>query len=77
MLDLWIHVGDFIYEYGPKRYPAKSKRMAADSALDPPHELVTLADYRARYALYMTDQWGSKLAEAGADGGDMGRPRAC
>jgi alkaline phosphatase D len=45
-LDLIVHLGDYIYEYGP---PEKAVR-----PLTTP-EITTLADYRARYALYRTD----------------------
>ena len=44
-LDLVIHLGDYIYEYGT----------GGERAHDPPHEIVTLADYRRRYAQYRSD----------------------
>lgn len=55
-LDAVIHLGDYIYEYGaaPGDYG-----MAAGQALgripEPPHEIVTLADYRLRHAQYKSD----------------------
>lgn len=42
-LDAVVHLGDYIYEY-PDGYYGNTRR------LEPPHETVTLADYRARYA---------------------------
>lgn len=46
-LDAVLHLGDYIYEYGDQtdgRLP-----------LDPPHEILTLEDYRRRYAFYRRD----------------------
>ncbi|MES2159004.1 MAG: alkaline phosphatase D family protein [Pseudomonadota bacterium] len=51
-LDLMVHVGDYIYEYGPGIYPAKD--VAGRSVL-PANEMVTLADYRLRHASYRAD----------------------
>jgi alkaline phosphatase D len=42
-LELVVHLGDYIYEYG---YPDIAR------PTEPPHELITLADYRMRYAQY-------------------------
>lgn len=47
-LDAVIHVGDYIYESAAN--PAKDVR-----APEPSHELVTLDDYRARYACHRRD----------------------
>lgn len=50
-LDLVVHVGDYLYEYGPGAYgDAKMPRRHV-----PAHEIVTLADYRARHGQYKTD----------------------
>ena len=46
-----IHLGDYIYEYGPGKYGDKS----LDRKHIPPHEIVTLQDYRQRYAQYRRD----------------------
>jgi alkaline phosphatase D len=52
--DLALHLGDYIYEYGKGTYP--SAQQAADGRmLAPPNEIVTLADYRLRYATYRAD----------------------
>ncbi|NJN42238.1 MAG: hypothetical protein HC811_08470 [Flammeovirgaceae bacterium] len=52
VLDAVIHLGDYIYEYGPGRY--------GDTTIGrfnlPPHEIVSLLDYRTRYSLYRLDQ---------------------
>ncbi len=49
-LDLVVHLGDYIYEND-----AVSRRRSAVRAHRPAGTLVTLADYRARYAQYRTD----------------------
>ncbi|QYF85963.1 alkaline phosphatase [Brevundimonas sp. PAMC22021] len=55
-LDAVVHLGDYIYEYGaePDDYG-----MATGASLNrtpqPPHEIVTLADYRMRHAQYKSD----------------------
>lgn len=51
-LDLMVHVGDYLYEYGPGKYPKKD--LPGRSVL-PASEMVTLADYRLRYASYRAD----------------------
>ncbi|QJU59328.1 alkaline phosphatase D family protein [Sphingomonas sp. AP4-R1] len=45
-LDLWFHVGDYIYEGGPSRPPRQ---------MEPAYEPISLADYRLRYASYRAD----------------------
>ncbi|NJR52762.1 MAG: alkaline phosphatase [Leptolyngbyaceae cyanobacterium CSU_1_3] len=45
-LDLVVHVGDYIYEYGPE--PGGPRQHIGP-------EIVTLEDYRNRHALYKTD----------------------
>jgi alkaline phosphatase D len=55
-LDAVIELGDYIYEYG-----AKPGDYGADAgaklgrAHEPPHDIVTLADYRTRHAQYKRD----------------------
>ena len=50
-LDAVIHLGDYIYEYAPGTY--------GDTTLDrshiPTHDILTLEDYRTRYAQYRLD----------------------
>lgn len=55
-VDAVLHLGDYIYEYGgPGSYGMNSK-VAGERPHDPPHEIVSLADYRRRHAQYKTDR---------------------
>lgn len=47
-LDLVVHLGDYIYEYADDDY-------GSVRTYDPPNEIVTLEDYRRRYAHYRRD----------------------
>jgi alkaline phosphatase D len=50
-LDAVLHLGDYIYEYGPEIY-------ADDTVMRPhapDHEILNLDDYRTRFAQYRTD----------------------
>lgn len=47
-LDAVVHLGDYIYEYGTGAY-------GTVRAYEPDHEIVSLADYRTRYAQYRGD----------------------
>ncbi|MFF8018282.1 alkaline phosphatase D family protein [Streptomyces sp. NPDC007929] len=51
-LDAWLHLGDYIYEYGTGEYVNRDKIVRPHA---PAHEIVTLADYRIRHARYKTD----------------------
>ncbi|MGY1887125.1 alkaline phosphatase D family protein [Blastococcus sp. SYSU DS0753] len=51
-LDLVVHLGDYLYEYAPGEYQARDVVVRPH---DPPHEIVTLADYRRRHAQYKAD----------------------
>ncbi|MFE6095596.1 alkaline phosphatase D family protein [Streptomyces massasporeus] len=51
-LDAWLHLGDYIYEYGTGEYGTRDKVVRSHA---PAHEIVTLADYRIRHARYKTD----------------------
>ncbi len=53
-LDVVLHLGDYIYEYGPEGYGSDIGR-ALGRLPDPPHETVTLADYRRRHAQVKAD----------------------
>ncbi|KQU89095.1 alkaline phosphatase [Variovorax sp. Root318D1] len=53
-IDLVLHLGDYIYEFGRVGY-ASQLAIAIDRVSDPDHELLTLADYRLRHAQYRTD----------------------
>ena len=47
-LDLVLHLGDYLYEYGANQYGALRTP-------EPPTEMVSLADYRQRHAQYKRD----------------------
>jgi alkaline phosphatase D len=53
-LDAVIHLGDYIYEYGLGQY-ATERAAELGRIPDPPTELLTLSDYRRRYAQYRSD----------------------
>lgn len=52
--DVALHLGDYIYEYGPGQY-ASGNAAALNRVVDPAKEIVALADYRRRYAQYRSD----------------------
>jgi alkaline phosphatase D len=52
-LDLWLHVGDYIYEYGVAALHEGD--LAAGRTPEPANEILTIADYRLRYACYRAD----------------------
>jgi alkaline phosphatase D len=53
-IDLWVHLGDYIYEYHKGGYAPKSG--AVDGRWPQPEgEISHLADYRLRYASYRSD----------------------
>jgi len=51
-----LHLGDYIYEYGsdPAKYGSKDGAALGRAAV-PANDIVSLADYRARYAQYRSD----------------------
>lgn len=53
-IDAALHLGDYIYEYGPDGY-ASANAKALGRVVDPAKEIVALDDYRRRYALYRGD----------------------
>ena len=54
-VDVILHLGDYIYEYGgPGSYGVDSA-VAAERPHDPPREIVSLEDYRRRHAQYKAD----------------------
>ncbi len=52
--DLAVHLGDYIYEYGAGTYPSAGQRHPGRKGA-PDTEIITLADYRLRYATYRAD----------------------
>jgi alkaline phosphatase D len=53
-VDAALHLGDYIYEYDRGGY-ASEQAEALGRSVDPPNELLTLTDYRRRYAQYRGD----------------------
>ena len=53
-VDCTLHLGDYFYEYGPGTYPASGEALQV-RPLFPAKEIVSLAEYRQRYALYRRD----------------------
>ncbi len=52
--DAWLHLGDYIYEYGAGGYDA-AEDAAGSRGFQPDREILSLDDYRQRYAQYHTD----------------------
>eukprot|EP00755_Sulcionema_specki_P027615 Sspe_Gene.88141::Locus_60232_Transcript_1_1_Confidence_1.000_Length_2174::g.88141::m.88141/K01113/phoD; alkaline phosphatase D len=59
-LDFWLHVGDYIYEFGSYRKPGPDL-YARQDAYGPLRETVTLDEYRERYSVYRRDPALQKL----------------
>jgi alkaline phosphatase D len=53
-VDAVLHLGDYIYEYSSVGY-ASSNSAALNRISDPANEILSLADYRKRYAQYRSD----------------------
>ena len=53
-LDAVVHLGDYIYEYGVDGYGGDVGKQLGRMH-EPPHELLTLDDYRTRFAQYRSD----------------------
>lgn len=53
-VDAVLHLGDYIYEYGREEYGSGTAERLG-RLVEPPHETVTLADYRQRHAFYKRD----------------------
>lgn len=55
-VDAVVHLGDYIYEYGANaRDYGMRTGLELERIPDPPHEIVTLDDYRRRHAQYKAD----------------------
>lgn len=54
-VDAVLHLGDYIYEYGGPGSYGMDSAVAGERPHDPPHECITLTDYRRRHAQYKTD----------------------
>ncbi len=53
-IDAVLHLGDYLYEYEQGGY-ADPHALAFGHHVEPSHEIVNLADYRARHAVYKTE----------------------
>ena len=62
-VDIVLHTGDYIYEYGGPDGWGEETAAVIGRPHDPPHEILTLADYRRRHAQYKTDA-GSRAMHA-------------
>ncbi len=51
-----VHLGDYLYEYGadPKQF-GNTDAVKLGRVIAPAHDMVSLSDYRTRYALYRSD----------------------
>ena len=54
-LDLRLHTGDYIYEYGPASIHEGDWAEGRREQLQPANEILTIQDYRLRYACYRAD----------------------
>lgn len=54
-VDAVLHLGDYIYEYGGPGSYGMNSAVAGERPHDPPHELISLDDYRRRHAQYKSD----------------------
>ena len=54
-IDAVVHLGDYIYEYGARKWGPKRTRKSMIRSHVPDHTCRTLQDYRTRYAQYRTD----------------------
>ena len=54
-VDAVLHLGDYIYEYGGPGTYGMDSAVAHERPHDPPHDCVSLDDYRRRHAQYKTD----------------------
>jgi alkaline phosphatase D len=54
-LDLWLHVGDYLYEYGIASYRDNDLVSGREILPAHDHEMISLSDYRLRHACYRAD----------------------
>tara|TARA_R110002167_G_scaffold62471_4_gene176396 strand:+ start:11157 stop:12827 length:1671 start_codon:yes stop_codon:yes gene_type:complete len=54
-IDLVVHLGDYIYEYGVDGFGGETGKQLGRNH-EPSHEILSLDDYRQRHAQYKTDQ---------------------
>jgi alkaline phosphatase D len=63
-LELWLHVGDYIYEYPLAVYAEKKLVAGRDVMPAHDHETINLVDYRLRLACYRADPDLQKLHQS-------------
>ncbi|HVE93880.1 MAG TPA: alkaline phosphatase D family protein, partial [Acidimicrobiales bacterium] len=54
-IDAVIHLGDYVYEFGRSYGPLSSPGERLGRRHEPPHECLTLSDYRMRYGQHRRD----------------------
>ena len=54
-LDVVLHLGDYLYEYHKGRYSNPIAEDTLGRSVTPDHEILSVDDYRQRYALYRSD----------------------
>lgn len=54
-IDLALHLGDYIYESGVAPRPGATPGLSQQRHIEPGHEIIALADYRARLGSYRSD----------------------
>lgn len=59
-IDLVLHLGDYIYEYGQDGFGGETGKVL-DRQHQPAHEIVSLADYRQRHAQYKSDPSSQRM----------------
>ena len=62
-LDAVLHLGDYIYEYGPDGYGGEKGKALGRNHL-PPREITTLDDYRQRHRQYKSDPASRRMHAA-------------
>lgn len=60
-IDILLHTGDYIYEYGDA-FSRQSTYFVRPS--DPPHETLSLDDYRRRHAIHKSDPYAQRMHAA-------------
>ncbi|SHI78713.1 alkaline phosphatase D [Mesonia phycicola] len=55
-VDVILHLGDYIYEYGENEYGTNENTSALGRTHNPTNEIISLDDYRTRYKQYRTDE---------------------
>lgn len=53
-IDLFVHTGDYLYEYARGKYPSKAEALPGRT-IEPVGETVTSSDYHRRFASYRAD----------------------